>query len=658
VATFSSASTYISKINSAYPVAGIDNDTQGFRDNFKNIKQALENTDEDLSSLKVNTVDLTNPVTDFNDNIIKRATLQDCSTVIYDISSTIQTGDVVVDYKNGSYQKFTISSGTHLFSFANLPLENRASSLLLSISTSTTQSTVINFSGNNVYNRGKLPLPATLIGENPHIFEISNDGIDGNIFVKEYREVRDYQLNVLNFTNVQTALTSAENASLYFPAGTYDIDTTLTIPSNIRIFGDGEGKTILRLTGSFSASASLLSNISGSNITFENITFDGNNNSTRTVELLSFALVNNLNIINCTIKNSTYIGCGLGGCQDVVISGCRFENNGRPIPSTVSAPALWCADYSGTTSKEVVVDGCYFLNNKWSAAYFMPVGGTFTNNHCVNNGESTIFSNQILTKYLRIENNYINGTTRSHISGSGIEVGGRYLTVKNNIVLNCASDGISLTNISNSVIEGNVCYNNGTETGYYPLAAGIGIASVQQLSTLTSAVITDTVGTVTVTTSTNYYIGQAITISGTFSSGSITGYSSPATYYIGAVNSTTSIQLTNTYANALAGTFSLVTTAGTTTPGATWTLRDQAADNIVTNNRCFDEKRTKTQVAGLLFYANDTNYINRRTLVTNNNFSGNLTYGIRDHLNNCIDSTATIFNNILHNRSLGNGVDS
>ena len=454
-------------------------------------------------------------------------------------------------------------------------------------------------------------------------------------------------------------MTAATGKTLYIPAGTYLIDSLLTIPSNIRVIGDGDGKTILKLTSGFLASTQMLSNFSGSNITFEDLTFDGNDNSTRTVELIGFALSSNLNFINCTIKNSTYIGCALAGCRDVVISGCRFENNGRPIPTTVSGPALWCADYAGTTSKEVVVDSCYFINNNWSAAYFMPEGGTFTNNHCVNNGESTIFSNQIVTKYLRIENNYINTTRRSNISASGIEVGGRYLTIKNNIILNCAADGISLTNISNSIIEGNVCYNNGTETSYYSLAAGIGIASVQQLSTFTSAaIITDTVGTVTVPSSNNYYIGQPITISGTFSSGSITGYSDPTTYYIGAVNSPTSIRLTNSYANALDGTFTLVTTTGTTTPGAVWTLRDQTEDNIITNNRCFDEKRTKTQVSGLFIYANDTSYLNRRLLVTNNNFSGNATYGIRNHQNNCLDSTSTIINNILHNRSLGNGVDT
>jgi hypothetical protein len=53
VSTTSTASNFISKINQNFPVGGRDNNTQGFRDNFKNITQALNYVDEDIEFLKI-----------------------------------------------------------------------------------------------------------------------------------------------------------------------------------------------------------------------------------------------------------------------------------------------------------------------------------------------------------------------------------------------------------------------------------------------------------------------------------------------------------------------------------------------------------------------------------------------------------------------------
>jgi len=105
----------------------------------------------------------------------------------------------------------------------------------------------------------------------------------------------------------------------------------------------------------------------------------------------------------------------------------------------------------------------------------------------------------------------------------------------------------------------------------------VGGSSLSQIAyhtlttSLASVAIADTVGTLTVPSG-NYSIGQPITISGTFSAGSITGYVNPTTYFIGKVNSATSVQICSTLANALNSVPTFVTsTAGTITPGATVT---------------------------------------------------------------------------------------
>jgi hypothetical protein len=43
-------------INGAYPIAGQDNDTQGFRDNFTNIKNNLKKASEEITDLQTKTV--------------------------------------------------------------------------------------------------------------------------------------------------------------------------------------------------------------------------------------------------------------------------------------------------------------------------------------------------------------------------------------------------------------------------------------------------------------------------------------------------------------------------------------------------------------------------------------------------------------------------
>ena len=57
----STASTFIGNINPNYPVPGVDNNTQGFRNNFSNIQSALSSMDTYLQSLAEVTLDVDAP---------------------------------------------------------------------------------------------------------------------------------------------------------------------------------------------------------------------------------------------------------------------------------------------------------------------------------------------------------------------------------------------------------------------------------------------------------------------------------------------------------------------------------------------------------------------------------------------------------------------
>jgi parallel beta-helix repeat protein len=284
-------------------------------------------------------------------------------------------------------------------------------------------------------------------------------------------------------TAIQNALNAGTGRSVYFPAGTYRISTTLLVKTKTTLIGEGMNKSIIKLTAGFGASVTAIRNdiITGTvdvyydtDLEFYGLTFDGNNNASRTAELFAVAKVSNATFSNCGFQNHTFIALAMTANRNMVVTECYFTNNGRPIPSIVSAPALWIATSVLGTPYDARVENNFFYDNNWSAAYFMPTRGSFTNNNCVGNGESTIFCNDT-GAYLRIENNTITGATRSNISASGIECGSPYTVIVGNTIDSCGAEGIALSDVQNVTIADNIIFNNGQDTAYYPFANGITI---------------------------------------------------------------------------------------------------------------------------------------------------------------------------------------
>ena len=63
-------------IDGTFPVAGKDNSSQGFRDNFSATKTNFTNAKSEIESLQNNSVQ-TNQASNFNDNVISRAVLKE-----------------------------------------------------------------------------------------------------------------------------------------------------------------------------------------------------------------------------------------------------------------------------------------------------------------------------------------------------------------------------------------------------------------------------------------------------------------------------------------------------------------------------------------------------------------------------------------------------
>lgn len=102
------ASNIVSEtIDQNYPVAGVDNDTQGFRDNFTIIRSNFAYAKEEIETLQDNTVKL-NETNNFNGSKIYDTNLQ-ASTWKYHNAGTLVAGQNI-SFLNGHYQTITISS--------------------------------------------------------------------------------------------------------------------------------------------------------------------------------------------------------------------------------------------------------------------------------------------------------------------------------------------------------------------------------------------------------------------------------------------------------------------------------------------------------------------------------------------------------------------
>jgi hypothetical protein len=116
-------------INGAYPVAGQDNNSQGFRDNFTNTSTNFQYAADEISDLQAKAVlkaALTGQVldNDMNGSPLSNALLSSMA----DLALALQgvSGTTPINYALGSYQTMTINGATSL-TFTNFPATGYAS---------------------------------------------------------------------------------------------------------------------------------------------------------------------------------------------------------------------------------------------------------------------------------------------------------------------------------------------------------------------------------------------------------------------------------------------------------------------------------------------------------------------------------------------------
>jgi hypothetical protein len=116
--------------DAAYPVAGQDNNTIGFRQNFASIQQNFQYAKDEITALQTNTVQAGgNVLNDLNGAVIYDAKLQNQSYADINLGNTANVANV--NYTVAAYQTLTPTANTTI-SFSGLPA-NAAAILTLSI---------------------------------------------------------------------------------------------------------------------------------------------------------------------------------------------------------------------------------------------------------------------------------------------------------------------------------------------------------------------------------------------------------------------------------------------------------------------------------------------------------------------------------------------
>lgn len=152
------SSSSIQGIDALYPVAGVDNDSQGFRDNFNIIKTQLGNAATDLSALDTNTAKL-NANNDFSGNDISDANFIKNTEEVNNIGGISSSQNI--NWTDGNYQTLTAENNITL-SLTGWGASGKLCKLRLQIVSTGSQDITFNAVGGTLKKDGNFPATFTI----------------------------------------------------------------------------------------------------------------------------------------------------------------------------------------------------------------------------------------------------------------------------------------------------------------------------------------------------------------------------------------------------------------------------------------------------------------------------------------------------------------
>jgi hypothetical protein len=231
-------------IDGAYPVAGQDNNSQGFRDNFTNTKTNFQYAADEITDLENKVVlkaALTGTTLDNNmlGSILYNAQLQQMSNTVVALGTL--SGSININYPAGSYQTVT-TSGSISLAFTNFTAAGTQSLVLVQVTVASVAHTLtfpaavsVNAAGIQGLNTSTNVMTFAATGTYTFQFVTSNGGT--TIIVSEVNKVLQPFNNSQQNLAPSTAISLATTVSYFTTAGS----ETATLADGV----EGQIKTLI-----------------------------------------------------------------------------------------------------------------------------------------------------------------------------------------------------------------------------------------------------------------------------------------------------------------------------------------------------------------------------------------------------------------------------
>jgi len=108
-----------SGIDGTFPIAGQDNNSQGFRDNFTLIKTNFQEAYNEISALQSNSIQVGQSINLGANTVVGNGIFNGTRIGVYDFGTV--SGSQTINFNNGSYQKITLSGSTSIGGITNWP---------------------------------------------------------------------------------------------------------------------------------------------------------------------------------------------------------------------------------------------------------------------------------------------------------------------------------------------------------------------------------------------------------------------------------------------------------------------------------------------------------------------------------------------------------
>ena len=228
-------------IDGTYPIAGQDNDSQGFRDNFTNVKTNFTNAKAEIEDLQSKVV-LKSALSGTSlDNSGGGALLSDFQ--VKDMSETrlakgTASGTVTLNYAEGSYQTVT-TSGSISIAFSNFSASGTLSKVRLEVTIASVAHTVtlpssVTLGANSLAGIVPSTKVITFDAIGTYILEFSTDDAGTTVAVNDLSRNRTQQdIRSITTSNDHgqsgdvAGMMVVDSTNIYVCTGTYDGSTVI-----------------------------------------------------------------------------------------------------------------------------------------------------------------------------------------------------------------------------------------------------------------------------------------------------------------------------------------------------------------------------------------------------------------------------------------------